>query len=458
LASIVVPNDSFEFALRARERQALTPVVVDGARRWYAGRTGASGALRSLSAAAPPAVGDLLSFNVNANEACTNPILRTGRVAAVTNRAIVVADTGNPAGGFTDDEYRAIGVTFDTLTDPVDVAAFGEPTDIDGNGRSILFFTRAVNALTPRGSGSFILGFFYSRDVLPKLSCAASNVAEMFYLLVPDPDGIVSDARSKGLVATNSSGTVAHEYQHLINATRRLYVNGGTSANEDAWLNEGLSHIAEELNFFASAKLAPRANLDGPALTATPAIVAAFQTYQANNFSRFRRYLQSTETQSPIGIDPLDDDLPTRGAVWSFLRYAADHQPGSTGDGTFWYRLVNTTKTGLSNLTDALGTDPAPLLRDWSLSVYMDDNAPGVDIRFQQPSWNMRSAMPAVGSSFALFPRTLGDNITTPVTLTGGGTMYLRFAVPAGQDALLNVTSTGQPLPPTIQLSLVRVR
>ena len=119
-----------------------------------------------------------MTLNANANESCTNPTSRTGRVAAVTSKAVVVADTANPVGGFTDDEYRAIGVTFDTLTDPVDVAAFGQPTDIDNNGgRSILFFTSAVNALTPRNSSSVVLGFFYSRDILPKLGCSASNAS-----------------------------------------------------------------------------------------------------------------------------------------------------------------------------------------------------------------------------------------------------------------------------------------
>jgi hypothetical protein len=35
---------------------------------------------------------------------------------------------------------------------------------------------------------------------------------------------------------------------------------------------------------------------------------------------------------------------------------------------------------------------------------------------------------------------------------------FLRFSVASGQDALLTVTSNGQPLPPTMQLSVVRVR
>ena len=78
-----------------------------------------------------------MQLNANALDFCDNPQLRTGRVAAITDKAIVVADTSNPAGGFTDAEYQSIGVTFDTLVDPVDRAAFGAPSDIDNNGHVI---------------------------------------------------------------------------------------------------------------------------------------------------------------------------------------------------------------------------------------------------------------------------------------------------------------------------------
>ena len=147
---------------------------------------------------------------------------------AVTDKAIVVADTGNPVGGFTADEYRSIGVTFDTLVDPIDRGAFGAPSDIDNNGHVIMFFTQAVNELTPPQSSTVTLGFFYARDLFPKAApapgpCLGSNVGEVFYLLVPDTGGVVNtNKRSNSLVTTLTNGTVAHEYQHLINASRRM--------------------------------------------------------------------------------------------------------------------------------------------------------------------------------------------------------------------------------------------
>ncbi|HKO16110.1 MAG TPA: Ig-like domain-containing protein [Gemmatimonadaceae bacterium] len=459
----------FERALRAREAREVRGRAA-GARAWYdAMRASPPGGGLSYQRAPGTArgvprlaVGSLLALNTNASEGCTDPVLHEGRIVAITNRAIVVADTANPAGGFTDAEYQSIGTTFDTLVDAVDVGAFGTPSDIDANGRVIMFFTRAVNALTPRNASSVILGFFYSRDLLPRAAaagaCAGSNAAEMFYLLVPDPTGAVSDVRAKSLVQAVTNGTVAHEYQHLINASRRLYVNHAAEVDEEAWLNEGLSHIAEELVFYRAAGLQPRENLDGAVLDGG-SVQRAFDTYMRNNAGRYRTYLRATASQGPIGITGGDDDLETRGAVWSFLRYAAD-RAGST-DGTFWFRLVNSQTTGLANLQRVLGEDPLPLMRAWAVSTYTDDVIAGGDARFSQASWNFRALFPALGVSFPpddpAFERVLADRTTSTVTLNGGSVAYFRFRVRAGEEALLGISAGSQPAPATIQTALVRI-
>jgi hypothetical protein len=459
-AATLIPDDAFESALRARERAGGIPRL-ESARTWFsARRTVISG--NAASTPTVPAVGDVLSLNVNAFDFCDKPDLRRGRVVAVTDKAIVVADTANPVGGFTDVEYRSIGVTFDTLVDPVDRAAFGAPTDIDNNGHVILFFTRAVNELTTSGSGSVVLGFFYQRDLFPKATapgpCAGSNVGELFYLLVPDSTGAVnSNKRTKNQVITFTNGTVAHEYQHLINASRRMYVNGAGTSFEEKWLDEGLAHTAEELNFWRASGRSPRSNLDA-SIFSDPKVAAAYATFQTNNFRRYQTYLQRPETQAPIGFDSGDDDLQTRGAIWNFLRFAADHLPVAS-ENAFWFSLVNSKTSGINNLTNALGAAPNSLLRDWAISVFLDDNAAGVDPRFQEPSWNVRSILAAGTSApFPLVTRPLADGVSTSVQLAGSGVSFMRFSVASGQDALLTVTSNGQPLPSTVRLSVVRVR
>src|SRR5205823_6243099 len=146
-------------------------------------------------------------------------------------------------------------------------------------------FTKEVNKLTPRGISGFIGGFFFERDLFPIADtptlqgCAGSNVAEMFYVMVPDPTGVFADKRSKDDVLSNTIGTLAHEYQHLINAGRRLYVNNA-DAFESVWLNEGLSHIAEELLYYRVVGRAPRQNIGITQI--------AIDTTSINNFNEFQ--------------------------------------------------------------------------------------------------------------------------------------------------------------------------
>jgi hypothetical protein len=444
-------------ALRLENRSArggLLSATSIGARRDVIGASAAT---------TTPAVGDIVKLNTNATDFCEKPDVRVGRVVAITDKAIVIADTANPTGGFTNDEYRSIGVTFDTLVDPTDRRMFGDPSDIDSNGRVMMFFTRAVNELTAANASSLYLGFYYQRDLFPKTSgagsCVGSNVGEMFYLLVPDPAGTINgNVREKSDVITYTLGTVAHEYQHLINASRRMYVNKYGAVFEEKWLDEGLAHAAEDLNFWAASGLSPRSNVDNAALADARASTA-YKTFMLFNQNRYRQYLGATETQGPIGATDADDDLFTRGAIWSFLRYSAD-RIGANGEAAFWFKLVNNNATGMANLTSALGTPAASWLRDWAISNYMDDNTSGSDARFVQPSFNFRSIMTNGGTegSFPLSTRALSTTGTSTVALAAYGVAFLRFSVPTGQDALLTVTSLSQSLPSSVQLAIVRVR
>jgi hypothetical protein len=63
-----------------------------------------------------------------------------------------------------------------------------------------------------------------------------------------------------------------------------------------------------------------------------------------------------------------------------------------------------------------------------------------------------------VSLAYPLSTRTLRDNTSQSVLLAGNGVGFLRFSVPGGQDALLTVTTGGQAIPSTVQLSVVRVR
>lgn len=449
---------AFELGLRARERAALESHL-SAARSWYAAARSGTGAGARLNVIPSTAtVGSLYSLNSNADQACTNIAMRTARVMAIGKKALIVADTLNPSGGFTTADYQAVADTFDLQVDAVDTKNFGQPTDIDGNGHVILFFTSAVNALTPKNAGYYIGGFFYGRDLLPTSgtsqlgTCAGSNTAEMFYLLVPDPTGSINgNTFTKTFVQTNTIATTAHEYQHLINASRRMYVNTAATDFEDTWLDEGLAHVAEELVFYARSGLSPLTNIDATLLRSNNTYRTVFNEEGINNFGRLWSYIEAPTANSPYADN---DSLATRGATWSFLRYAVDQQGTSAAaQSTLWFNIVNSNYTGLTNLGQVFPGLPT-LFRDWATSLLLDDVS-GAAARYQSTSWNLRSVFGAINSGvYPLATQSLSNNASTAVSLLGGGAAYLRFGVAAGTTGSLTWTTSSS----NVQTTLVRLK
>jgi hypothetical protein len=434
--------------LRTAEGREM-PARAVGARRWYSERL-ATNTRRATRAVVVPSVGDQMQLNVNADDFCAAPSMRTGRVVAVTDKAVVIADNANPANGLTDADYLSLGRTFDTLVYVSDIANFGEATDIDNNGgRTILFFTHAVNEL---GQGT--LGFAYSRDLLPKSgplgSCPGSNVAELVNLYVPDAAATVNDVKA------NAVPTLAHEFQHVINSARRMYVNANAAPVEERWLNEGLSHIAEELLFYRSTGLAARQNLGFQVLT--PAYQSAFLSMQRQNFNRYFRFTKFPDVQGPVGLNDDDDDLETRGAIWSFLRFAADQRFGSD-EAAFWRGLVDANSTGLTSMYERIGQDTRQLMRDWTLSVYLDDLVT-TDPKYAQLSWNVRQ-VPGFSTpiTFQLTTQGVPSTVNTNYTLRALSSAFVRFAVGANQEAYVSAAGPGgTALPRGVLLAIVRTK
>jgi hypothetical protein len=453
MAGAPMRDASFESRLRDREIAQLTPRMA-AAREWYSAR------IPALPAS--PAVGSLVTVNVNVLDACTNPVYRALRVVAVGTKALVLSDTLNPKTGFTTADFQRYAAKFDTLVYPLDVAAFGEPTDIDKNGRIAIVFTRAVNELTPRNSQSYVGGLAFTRDLFPQAAtartqaCQASNEGEFFYLMTPDPTGTINgNRRSAGFVDSNTTAVIAHEFQHIINASRKLYVNTAAPRFEDKWLDEGLAHIAEELLFYRESGLSSRANITYGMLVSTARARNAYLTDMTGNATRYQEFLSTTATSSPYAAG---DSLATRGAAWSLLRYLADRNGSSDGD--VWSRLVNNTALGVANLQSVFGQGIGAMVRDWSVSLALDD-IPGASTELQQKSWNWRSVYGGSTGAAGLYPlqvTTMNSGTSYTGTVVAGGAAFLKILVPASGTATLSLGGQSGAAASNLQLVIVRTK
>ncbi len=122
----------------------------------------------------------------------------------------------------------------------------GEASDINQDGKIAILLTPQVNKLGAMGGG-IITGYFWAGDLYNVSSSnPASNQMEIIYAMVPDPNGNFGMAVSKDFVMSNLlPPLLAHELQHAISYNQHVFINGGPP--EQNWLNEGISHLMEDI-------------------------------------------------------------------------------------------------------------------------------------------------------------------------------------------------------------------
>ena len=186
----------------------------------------------------------------------------------------------------------------------------------------------------------------------------------------------------------------------------------------------------------------------------------AFNNDQGENSGRYEAFLGHPSLTSVYADN---DDITTRGATWNLLRYLADHH--GTSDADTWSKLVNTALVGQANLANVFGPDYLTQIRDWATSVFADDVAGVTDVRFLEPSWNMRDIFPHLVSSTGValnrFPLTtvpLGDASPVTTTVKAGGEAYIRFHVAANSQASIDWSAGAIPVSPLMAFTVVRSR
>jgi hypothetical protein len=426
----------------------------------------------SQVAATPvPAIGDVINLKIpdaSTDSLCDHFISTQATVASVSRRAILVVDTldGPPSALFTQQVLDSITTEFDNVTYPTDSSYYNNPTDVDANGHVILLFSGQINKLTPPNTpGSFVGGFFFAGDFFPSTDqgggpdtfCPQSNNAEIFYLLSPDPTGRFGNIRTTGSVRQGTRGTIAHEFQHMINAGRR-FLNPAVHSFEASWLDEALAHFAEDAVGRASRGFTDLQTLSFNDLVpcSTPCSQANdFNAFFFQNLARLTYWMDAPDKFSPMS-KMADTSLATRGAAWAIVRYAADNY--SNGDPrSFTRALAAGPDSGVKNFVAAAKAPIDTLVKNWLVSMYADHlGIAGLDAKYQYRTYNFRSVMPPVAKtvlnqqtqSYPLLVQSIGsgsDNITS-TNRSGSGTYYrLSVSGNAGAKKVQILDSTGKP-------------
>jgi hypothetical protein len=409
-----------------------------------------------------PVVGNLRAFSVCSDLDCRN-FAQVGAVArAVGQRLAVFIDTLAPANGLTQSDLDGLIALFDTRLYALDTTAFGRESDINQDSVVIVLMTNVVNRLVTAAecdaNGAYVAGFFLGADIDPLYATDGRlNHAEVFYSIVPDPSGTLSCAHSVSQVTRFVPITFVHEFQHMISYNQHVLVRRRNA--EQLWLNEALSHYAEELG--------GRSFLDqGDNQTFTDYVIG--DLYNAYNFLEEPgdHFLMPR-----IGIGTLEE----RGAQWLFVRYLVD-QVATDNTRPAWdvvtRRLVQTGDTGASNVQAVAGTPFATVVGRWALTNWVDDHptfpAPAA---LTYKSWNFRSTFAQLNAqnptrfptAFPLVPTSSeGSAIDLSGTLRAGSGLY-HFALhpPSAPAFVLTFRAPdGWALAPTHfpRLNVIRIR
>jgi len=242
---------------------------------------------------------------------------------------------------------------------PGDTGTFGAESDVDGNGKLIVFLSGELGAVTDSG---ILLGYFTGNDNYNALDTSAkcsgtsaaqfgnkgSNHADMFYLNSP-ANVVGAGAQATDLISRIYPDTLAHEFQHLINFNQHCIARR-CSAQEATWINEGLSMVAEEIGGFGWNSA--RGRRSGAAYLDRLPITSPNRSYDTMSLTLWEG--------DPIG---------NYEAVHSFFRYYADRF------GTPVLGNLERDRLGEENLQLGLGMEFPRLVADWTTALVFSNES-----------------------------------------------------------------------------------
>ena len=416
-------------------------------------------------AAAPPVVGDVRTFKACQNLTCSafDSVPATARF--VGTKAAIYMDNAAPptADTLQEADYQDLGRTFDTYHYPIDAAAFGTESDIDNNQRIVILMTKSVNKLTPDCTNGRVLGYFFGLDLITTGSQAVnSNKAEIFYTFVPSPSTPTCKAITRAQTLFAAKPTLIHELQHMISWNQRVILGAGNP--EETWLNEAMSHFAEELG----GRLIPA--VECPSSSGTP---SCRSQYISGDIINTYDYLKATEDHFLIYPTSSNGTLEERGASWNFLRWVIDQFATDTIFGSDLTPSLVTGQGGAATISARTGQSFSQLVPEWLLASYLDDlpGFNGASPRLRFKSWGLRAiftnplnqAPAGPFNGFPLKPDSTSGSYTMTGTLRGGSGRHFRLIQQANGPAIdfqLLKDATGAVIDPALvaRIGIARVR
>jgi len=407
---------------------------------------GGGGPVPPVPPGPPPTVGERRGFRVM--DAADQVLDIEGECVMVGGSLAAWLDrtSSDPAPAAVDpDMLDGISAGFQQTVMPRHHIFFGQESDVDSDGLIHLLFT-------PVFAGSGVIAYVSLCDLVNLLGCPMHNNMELIYATPPDQIGnpMMNSVSSILEVA-------AHETQHGIYFHRKFILNNQTYVNENPYITEALSGLAEDLSGYGNGTFYVWAHtLDYIMDVSGPDLLDG----SVDNYDAAR-------------------DAALRGAGYLLYRYLFEQAGGNEfaegnkitdlGGIAFLNALVDSPELGQANLEQLTSRSITDILFDWYTTLAVsnrqrtDGTALNADPRYnyQPVTWDPdtlssrgspeRHGVDLFGES-AMTGQLTGPVVTGVSAADGkiraGGVDYLRLAAgQAGSVFQLQITGdTGSDL------------
>jgi hypothetical protein len=291
---------------------------------------------------------------------------------------------------------------------------FGEPSDIDENGKLVVFASPVA--------ADTVAAFVWSGDFFKSEGadgCAASNEMELVYFntdLILDMEG--DDANYQALT------TMTHEAKHVVSLYNRIAasIRAGSSQFHPSWIEEGTAEIAGEMSSRAAW-----AATGGPPVNAR-ITRDDFPRVNGNRFTpenygfvlhlaRTVWYLSSQPNGLVVSPDGADAGHSVYGSGWTFHRWLGDAY-GSAANAPYgdaaMFRALNDSLApgGTAGISQQTGKSFLDLVEEFVVTLSLHEtDAPAPALDFATVNYVSTTGIFCNPNPLGVFP--------WPVTATG---------------------------------------
>ncbi len=406
--------------------------------------------------------GDTVTVYADPHRTCQ----QSGQVRAVVrlvgDNGIWLDDLANPSGTFTDTELTGFDAFLTRHARSVHDEYFGRLSDVDANERMLILMTREANRIEG------LAGFVSWYDLYPASQCATSNEAEITYLYVPDPAGVVGAARTKQRLLDYYPLLLTHEITHLVQASAEVL---GPADFKTTWEHEGGASLAEQLVAYRLFGHGSNRNLGYEEFQAgrswyLDAWVADMTAFFGWDWSGAGsgRIAGAPEECTWIGLPREGNDgrclgNPAYGVSSMVFRYAMDRwgsdYPG--GEAALMRRLTQSPHSGFASLEDVSGWRIEAIMADFYSMLWADGR---IYDAYGMTSWNLYD----IFGRFPRYAQLLPWTSSHPAfegswNVRAGSSFYLHWTPRGGMaPTSLKVVSAAGRVPDHISVWALRIR